>query len=833
MRSIILPFFICLFSSFGFSQNFSLSFDGQEEYLSFANSADYNIGTGWTVEAWILADEWRNASWQGTILATDNHPTGQQNNGYAFRCGEGGILSFVTATGSTWEEAVTPPVMNLNQWHHVAATVSNETISLYVDGQLSASHNLSADAMPSANAVMHIGESFGFRGRHFSGLIDEIRIWNVSRTQAELKDNMTTDFTGSEAGLVAYFPMNEGQDNTTMDITSTRATASFNNMDASNWVGGYTLPDFDASIQNVYGVDVLNMLDRPIKLKADLQNTGTMSITDIDLTVSINGNVHHTENVSATIASGELYAYQFEIPLDLTGMVDPEITVEAFMATDGNSGNNTGLLNIKTGSAGSAVISDKTFHNIGQQTNTLKTNLPNDLHKYEKITLNLDLTCPSGGCGDWDVLADLRVVTGSGTYELARYITPYGIACGGWQVDLTDFKSVLGGEVTFLSNILVYTQKGWLVDMSIDFVDNNPEDTYNTLSRLWEKSYQVYGDPGISYDLDPVSVDFKSNTENSHVRMTISGHGQGNTGNAAEFFNVNHMLKANGTNFHQHNLWKADCAANPCSDQAGSWLFPRAGWCPGQQVEPYNIDVSSLVSAGSAELDYEFQNYTNLLNTGYNNNGHTEPHYRLYSYLVETASSPYADFKNLKAIQAIATLNGSQLETVKVSFENDGFSPVDSYTINVFHDKKLVATETFNESVAAGASVEKDITVNSSVDTSIPNRIFAEVSASNDENSGDNIVKDDLMTATAEIFAEYQFEMFPNPVSDGQVNLKYDEFWVGSLLNIYSAEGKLVETVKITSQTQLVQLPNRGMYFFSLIHSNGLTVTPGKIIYTK
>jgi len=830
MRSIFLLVFICLFSSPVFSQNYGLSFDGQSEFLRFPHNDAYNVGTGFTIEAWILADEWRNLSWQGTIVGSDNQGP---DRGYAFRCGEGGILSFVTSVDNVWEEALTAPIMNLNQWHHVAVTVNNKVITLYVDGQASASHTFSGNPTDSPDLSMNIGESAGFPGRHFSGLMDEIRIWNTSRTQAELKDNMTRDLTGSEDNLVAYFPMNEGSGNSTSDLTSIGATANFTNMDDSNWVGGYTLPDFDASVQNVFGVDVLNMIDRPVKLKTDILNTGTMTISDIDLTVSVNGVIHHTENLSTTIAAGEQFTYDFQIPIDLTGMTDPEITVEATMANDGNSGNNIGSLRIKTGSTGNAIVSDKILHNIGQQSNFIKMNLPNDLYKYERILLNIDLTCPSGGCAPWDVLADLRATTASGTYELARYITPFGIACGGWQVDVTDFKSVLGGEVTFLTNILVFTQEGWLVDMSFDFIDDNPQNTYSQVSRLWERQYQVYGDPGISHDLAPIQVDFNNNTDESHVRMTITGHGQGNTNNAAEFFNVTHTLKADGNDFEQHNLWKPDCATNSCSNQAGTWLFPRAGWCPGQEVTPYNFDLGSLISAGTTELDYEFQDYTNLLNTGYNNNGHTEPNYRLTSYLIESSNSPYADFKNLKANTALTTLNGTQLETVRVDFENDGFSEVTGYTINIFHNKELVATETFNESIAAGESSEKDIAVNTTIDLSIANLVFAEVISTLDENPGDNIVKNDLMTNSTEILAEHQFEMFPNPVADGQVTLEYDEFWKGSILKVYTAEGKLIETVTIANQSQILQLPTQGMYFFSLIHTNGLTLSPGKIIFAQ
>jgi len=43
--------------------------------------------------------------------------------------------------------------------------------------------------------------------RYFNGNIDEVRFWNVVRTQEEIQANMNTELTGIEAGLVSYYKM--------------------------------------------------------------------------------------------------------------------------------------------------------------------------------------------------------------------------------------------------------------------------------------------------------------------------------------------------------------------------------------------------------------------------------------------------------------------------------------------------------------------------------------------------------------------------------------------------------------------------------------------------
>ena len=72
------------------------------------------------------------------------------------------------------------------------------------------------------------------------GNLDEVRIWNTVRTQAEIQANMNTELTGSEINLVAYYNFNAGQGTSLPDLTTNNNSGTLTNMDpSSDWVSGF------------------------------------------------------------------------------------------------------------------------------------------------------------------------------------------------------------------------------------------------------------------------------------------------------------------------------------------------------------------------------------------------------------------------------------------------------------------------------------------------------------------------------------------------------------------------------------------------------------------
>jgi hypothetical protein len=97
----------------------------------------------------------------------------------------------------------------INIWYHVAMVYSSvdSKLYLYINGELDNSVSASGSATDT-NGEFAIGRLGGTGGtNHFDGLIRNVRVWNVARTQQEIRDNMNID-TPSGTGLQGNWILN-------------------------------------------------------------------------------------------------------------------------------------------------------------------------------------------------------------------------------------------------------------------------------------------------------------------------------------------------------------------------------------------------------------------------------------------------------------------------------------------------------------------------------------------------------------------------------------------------------------------------------------------------
>jgi hypothetical protein len=83
-----------------------------------------------------------------------------------------------------------PTPLGVNVWTHVALTFDGAMLRLYVGGVPVAALAVSGSIAVSSGPLTIGGNTLDFG--HFSGLIDDIRIYNRALSQAEIQADMTT-----------------------------------------------------------------------------------------------------------------------------------------------------------------------------------------------------------------------------------------------------------------------------------------------------------------------------------------------------------------------------------------------------------------------------------------------------------------------------------------------------------------------------------------------------------------------------------------------------------------------------------------------------------------
>jgi photosystem II stability/assembly factor-like uncharacterized protein len=148
-----------------------------------------------------------------TILGTRNvsNSTSNTNQGWAFVI-RSGKLHFELGDGAAVQRVATTANINDGAWHYIAGTVNNAgNMVLLVDGVSIGTQSISTLGTISNGAFLYIGKDNhgGETAYPYTGLIDEIKIWNTPLTTDEVREKMhLTAYAAQEPNLVTYYQFN-------------------------------------------------------------------------------------------------------------------------------------------------------------------------------------------------------------------------------------------------------------------------------------------------------------------------------------------------------------------------------------------------------------------------------------------------------------------------------------------------------------------------------------------------------------------------------------------------------------------------------------------------
>ncbi len=204
----------------------ALAFDGIDDkvVLSIFNNAPSG-GSARTIEAWI-----KTTASSNTLFAYGTNHLYKAVNLLV----NTGVYFDSSDSAVSWT-AGTP--LNDGQWHHVAwvypGGVGLQNSLVYADGVLMTVNSTYHGTTPLSTTTgiqPHLGDLV-------NGEIDDLRLWNVARTQTEIQANKEVELTGAEPGLVAYYKFNQCSGTLLPDLTVNNNDGTLTNMTGTEWTG--------------------------------------------------------------------------------------------------------------------------------------------------------------------------------------------------------------------------------------------------------------------------------------------------------------------------------------------------------------------------------------------------------------------------------------------------------------------------------------------------------------------------------------------------------------------------------------------------------------------
>jgi hypothetical protein len=174
------------------------------EYMEVPSSPDLNPTDAFTFEAWVMVNDENGCS---SIAGKNYHQAW-----WVGVCGTT-LRSYLKGDPSFRDGGTIPSTAlgSADQFTHIAVVYDGAHRLHYINGEVTLDV-AETGPLPSSTDPVRIGSDVSFPHTP-AGFIDEVRIWNVARTQDQIRAGMMKPLTGPAPGLQAAWSF----DNTTVD----------------------------------------------------------------------------------------------------------------------------------------------------------------------------------------------------------------------------------------------------------------------------------------------------------------------------------------------------------------------------------------------------------------------------------------------------------------------------------------------------------------------------------------------------------------------------------------------------------------------------------------
>ncbi|HPI12715.1 MAG TPA: LamG domain-containing protein, partial [Catalimonadaceae bacterium] len=234
-------------ADYGDSFGNAVLLDGANDHITIPNNAALSPSSV-TVEAWVrpmgfTSTKIVNASRQYIVFKQNTQTSSFE--GFAVQMIEGCKCFEVGVSSASGQNPIVNSPNNsieLGKSYHLALVANSTELKFYVNGVLQGTAPMGFELNYGTKPVF-IGRSGEntFEG-FFNGRVDEVRIWNTTRSQNEIQSTINSPLSGTETGLVGYWDMNRTGQGTGL-VVENKATATGSALNGTTG-GSVTTPVF-------------------------------------------------------------------------------------------------------------------------------------------------------------------------------------------------------------------------------------------------------------------------------------------------------------------------------------------------------------------------------------------------------------------------------------------------------------------------------------------------------------------------------------------------------------------------------------------------------------
>lgn len=183
----------------------AIDLDGENDYLTTEVERNF-ANKDLTFECWVNFDSLQNATFFSHGAGNKVISMGMNESGNVVANLSG--KQIVSETAAKWEKS---------SWNHVALVYNNETqtVTAYVNF-VAVINDAKVDAY-SGVGVVEVGRDVASQSGNFKGKVDQFRIWNDVRSSSTIQVNSTSQLSGNDLNLIAYYDMEEAKGKATED----------------------------------------------------------------------------------------------------------------------------------------------------------------------------------------------------------------------------------------------------------------------------------------------------------------------------------------------------------------------------------------------------------------------------------------------------------------------------------------------------------------------------------------------------------------------------------------------------------------------------------------